>query len=115
MDKKKSHVLFICTGNMARSPMAEGILKQEIKNRSISNLHVSSAGLMAISDAHAAENAVIVSRENGVDISAHRSRFLTRIIIDSADIVFVMEEAHKQDIAEICHNIPFAMRRPCHT
>jgi len=68
-------VLFICTGNVCRSPMAEGIFRHAIQGRG--NYRVISAGLGAMEGQLPSLHAVDAVRELGIDISSQRSRMLT--------------------------------------
>jgi protein-tyrosine-phosphatase len=86
-------VVFVCTGNTCRSPMAEGLMRAELKRRGVSAACVS-AGLSAMGEA-AADNAVTVMEEVGCDITRHRSRPLTREMIEAADHLVVMTELHR--------------------
>jgi protein-tyrosine-phosphatase len=90
----KHNVLFICTGNLCRSPIAEGILRQKLAERKINSVVSSSAGTFALIGRPAAELAVKVAAEQGVDISSHRSRPITKKILEGADIVLGMETDH---------------------
>lgn len=83
-------VLFICSGNTCRSPMAEGYLS----SKNSENLTVSSAGFISEGE-KASKNAVAVMKEIGIDISAHRSRLINADML-SADRIFCMSESHKQ-------------------
>lgn len=86
-------VVFVCTGNTCRSPMAEGLMRAELKRRGVSAACVS-AGLSAAGEP-AADNAVTVMEEVGCDITRHRSRSLTRDMTDAADHVVVMTALHR--------------------
>jgi protein-tyrosine-phosphatase len=88
------HLLFVCTGNTCRSPMAEGIARAKIAERGIEDLVVSSAGTSAWDGAPASDGAVLVSMEHGMDLTAHRSRVLTREIVEQADLLLVMGPHH---------------------
>lgn len=88
------HVLFICTGNLCRSPLGEGILKHKLDEKNIGSVTVSSAGTFGLSGNPAAELAVEVAARHGVDISEHRARHVTREMLDGADFVVGMEHDH---------------------
>jgi protein-tyrosine-phosphatase len=88
-------VLFVCTGNICRSPMAEGILKGILSPRALSMAVVTSAGVAAMAGLPASEHAVTVCAENGLDISTHRSRPLTPFLLEESDLVLAMEEHHR--------------------
>ena len=84
-------VVFVCTANICRSPMAEGLLKHHWKNQSRTSLMVSSMGIQMIDNQPASEHAVAVCAENGVDISCHRSRALHPEELQKANLILAME------------------------
>src|SRR5438128_2837292 len=85
-------ILFVCTGNVCRSPMAEGILRQALQGRS--DYRVLSAGLGAIEGQPPSPYAVQAVRELGIDISSQRSRALTPDMVQQADYIFGMTHSH---------------------
>ncbi|WP_283609176.1 arsenate reductase/protein-tyrosine-phosphatase family protein [Faecalispora anaeroviscerum] len=87
-------MLFICTGNTCRSPMAKGLFDQLLAERGITDITCDSAGLFANAGEPAAENAVVACLELGVDLSVHRSKTLTREMLQSADLFVVMMQSH---------------------
>jgi RpiB/LacA/LacB family sugar-phosphate isomerase len=85
-------ILFVCTGNVCRSPMAEGLFRHAVKGRS--DLQVMSAGVGAIEGQPPSAYAVQALRELGVDISQQRSRMLTADVVNQADYIFGMTHGH---------------------
>lgn len=91
-----SHILVVCVGNICRSPMAEALLRDALSDRD--EITVESAGLGAMVDWPAAEHAVALLGERGLDISAHRARQLSPELMHDADLILVMESGHKKAI-----------------
>ncbi len=94
MDRKRFRVLFVCTGNSCRSPMAEGILRDFLEKRGVKNIAVESAGIMAPVGAAPTDYAVLAMVETGIDISGHMSRPLTQKMVEEADLILAMEKMH---------------------
>lgn len=90
------NILFICTGNTCRSPMAEGLFKKILQEQKKENIHVSSAGIAAPGSAPASQNAITVMKEQDVDLQQHRSRQLTAGMLADADRVYVMTDQQQQ-------------------
>lgn len=98
---KNKNLLFVCSGNVCRSPMAEAIFMSLIESDpqlNANGIRVKSAGTLDIGMQKATNKAIQAMNEKGLDISQHRSSHINRDIVDWADIVLVMEEAHKQYI-----------------
>jgi len=85
------NIVFLFTGNICRSPMAEGILKKRVADFPIK---VSSAGTHVYEGLPASEHGINVARDAGIDISEHRSRSLNSRILENADLVLAMAPEH---------------------
>ncbi len=92
-----STILFICTGNLCRSPMAEGLMRQKLAERGLEGQHqVRSAGTWAVNGRPASEHAVAVLQERGIDISDHIARTVTADDVAEATLILVMSRDHAQ-------------------
>ncbi|MDD3180934.1 MAG: low molecular weight protein arginine phosphatase [Opitutaceae bacterium] len=91
------HIVVVCTANICRSPMAEGLLLHALAGHSepFKSLQVVSAGLYARPGEFVSENSVIALRKVGIDISQHRARTLTQAMLDRALAIFCMTESHR--------------------
>ena len=93
-------ILFICTGNTCRSPMAEGFFN-DLARGEAPEWQASSAGLGACeTPATASCNAIAVARDYGVDISHHVPRQLDDALIGEADVLLAMEGWQKEAVAD---------------
>jgi len=99
-------ILFICTGNTCRSPMAEGLARRllaermDVKEKDLgrSGISVTSAGVFTFVTTPASDEAVSAVSELGGDIRRHRSRKLTNELINEADLIFCMARSHAADV-----------------
>ncbi len=91
---KKTVIIFVCTGNTCRSPMAEAIFKAHLTEEEKAKTEVKSYGLAAFGGDSASENAIEVMAERNIDISAHRSLPLSRLAAENSDIIVTMTDSH---------------------
>jgi len=93
---KAKKILFVCTANVCRSPMAEHLFAQSLSKANLDNkFEVSSAGLSAMDGDKASQNSIDACKEIGLDISEHRSNALTRASMQEAKVIFCMTESHR--------------------
>lgn len=92
------HILFVCTGNTCRSPLAEAITRRLIAQRQLTDVDVSSAGTSAWPDAPASDGALLVALERGMDLSQHRARQLSPEIVAGADLILTMGPHHLERV-----------------
>lgn len=90
-------IIVVCTANICRSPMAEGLLAHALaaENGPLKNLKVVSAGVAARPGDYVSENSVVALKKVGIDIAGHRARPLTQDMLDSALMVLCMTESHR--------------------
>jgi len=93
-------VLFVCTGNTCRSPMAEYIARKMIGERKLNGVEVSSAGLWALTGEPASGQAARVLEEMGLDAAGHRAALLSRADVEGADLILTMTGVHRAAVVE---------------
>ena len=87
-------ILFVCTGNICRSPMEEYLFREHhARGR---DWRVGGAGTHAPEGQPASREAVRVLKDLGIDLKPHRSRMLTQELVDEASVIVVMTEGHRQ-------------------
>ena len=103
------NILFVCTGNTCRSPMANGFAKKLLAEKlkcDIDRLErigykITSAGVMALNGVDASAEAISFCDSRDIDITGHKSQRLTAEMLKEADYIFVMSAGHKNDIIQL--------------
>ena len=97
-----AHVLVICTGNICRSPMAEGFLRSALGRRFAAQAPtVDSAGTQGWEGSPAQAGSIVAAREREVDIERHVARRMTPDQIERADLVLTMAGEHRDEVADL--------------
>lgn len=86
------HLLFVCTGNTCRSPMAEGLCRKAVEKRS--DFKVGSAGVAASKGTPASRETLSILKKRGAPLEGFKSRPVTEAILRDATHVFAMTEGH---------------------
>jgi protein-tyrosine-phosphatase len=94
-------ILFVCTGNTCRSPMAEAIARRIASDSGQGKFVFESAGTQAWEGSPASDAALLVGVERNLDLSGHRSRQLTPAIARASDLVLAMSPAHVAQVREL--------------
>ena len=88
-------IIFCCTGNICRSPMAEYICKQQLKDLGINDVQVESFGTDCLEGSKISENAKTALKEIGIEVADHKARQIKLEDVINVDFVFVMTRVHR--------------------
>lgn len=112
-------IMFICSGNTCRSPLAEGLFKKYLNDNNITDVEVASAGVGAFPGDSVSINSILVAGNRGVDISDHRARNVNPEHLITTDLFCCMSNSHKQVLLKYCDedkiivlNVPDPYGRP---
>ena len=87
-------ILFVCTGNICRSPMAEGQLRSMLAQSGNASIEVQSAGIGALAGQPPSQHAVEAMSECGADISSQRSQMIHTDLVSTSEAIFGMTQGH---------------------
>ena len=91
-------ILFVCTGNTCRSPLAEAIARKIAIERGLHEVDATSAGTSAHDGSPASDGALLVGIERNMDLHGHRSQTLSRDLVRDADLILAMGPHHLERI-----------------
>lgn len=101
--RPRKRVLFVCTANVCRSPLAEGLLRHRLRARGLAGrVQVRSAGVSVTSGQRPDPRVGQITAEAGVSLGRIRSRMLTPQMIRRSDYVLVMEREHLESVKRLC-------------
>ena len=98
MDIETAHILFVCTGNICRSPFAHAFLTKLIHQRRLRGIAVESAGLLALPGNSATHMAQRVAEEFGVDLFEHKAKSVSKELVAWSSLILVMEKSHQDTL-----------------
>ena len=97
----KDLIIFVCTGNTCRRPMAEALFRNGLTVCEREQLEVKSYGLSVLGSDPASKHAITVMADRGIDISTHRSTPLTYFAVNNAKLIVCMTESHSRALLSI--------------
>lgn len=95
------NILFVCTANMCRSVMAEAIFRNIWSSKTSQRIKVRSAGVSALSSFPPSSNTTGVLRKRGIDVISYQSTPVTKKLLNTSHIIFVMEKKHREHLLGI--------------
>lgn len=97
------NIVFVCTGNTCRSPMAEGFLKASAHKKD-KKINVCSRGLSVVTNSNVSKNSVDALKEYNIDISSHEPKQISLSDIENADLIITMTSQHAMYLKNISPN-----------
>lgn len=100
--EKIDSVLFVCTGNICRSPIAEGVAKRILEQKKL-NIEINSAGTERYHiGEQPCENSIKVAAQNGIDISKYRAKAIDKSMCLKYGLIVAMDSSNYYDLLELC-------------
>ena len=98
MDIKTANILFICTGNICRSPFAHALFAKLVTQKRLRGIVADSAGLIALPGNSATYMAKRVAEEFEVDLSGHKAKSVSNALVAWSSLILVMEKSHEDTL-----------------
>jgi len=105
VDGDRFEVLFVCSGNICRSPLAAALLERKLRVLGIEGVVAKSAGTLDLEGRGASHWAKEVAAENGLDLSDHVSRQVNRRMLEEAGVVVAMSKGHAEQLSSILPSV----------
>jgi protein-tyrosine-phosphatase len=93
-----ANILFVCTGNICRSPFAQALFIKLVTQKRLRGIAVESAGLLALPGNSATYMAQRVAREFGVDLAGHKAKTISKALVTWSSLILVMEKSHQDTL-----------------
>jgi protein-tyrosine-phosphatase len=94
-------LLFVCSGNTCRSPLAEGIAKKIFPEELLKEVEITSAGSSALDGLPASSPAIQVAGKHSVDLTKHKATLLNKAVVAEADLIITMAATHRDTVGVI--------------
>ena len=101
MESKINKILFVCTGNICRSPFAEGLFRRLELAEGLEGVSADSAGILALHGNSATYMAQQVAAEYQVDLSGHRAKSVSKNLVIGSDLILVMEKSQENALLSL--------------
>ncbi len=98
-------LIFVCTGNTCRSPMAAAILKHKLKEQGIDGVEVLSAGIMAEPNTKTNPNTILALKNMGIMVKSTKAKQLTKSMVTNNTILFAITKNHKEYVNNVAKTI----------
>ncbi len=98
-------IMFICTGNICRSAMADWMMKDKIKKNNINNIQIFSSGIYAQDGDIPTYEAIETMGENGIDLRKHSATNTMNSNINEMDLILGMTQSHKNELIYLYPNL----------